>query len=83
MDQLIRVKFDKDEEESSEYRKLWLLGANCDAERDSVIKNGVLHLDASSKKGMKGFDREWPDIVTSSEETKARIDSIWDSLGIE
>ena len=49
MDQIIRVKFDKDEEESSEYRKLWLLGANCDAERDSSIKNGVLHLDATSK----------------------------------
>ncbi len=77
MDQIIRVKFDKDEEESSEYRKLWLLGANCDAERDSSIKNGVLHLDATSKKGMKGFDREWPDIVTSSEETKAAVDAKW------
>ncbi len=42
------------------YRNLWLLGCNCDPVRDSVIVNGKLILDATSKEGRPDFHRPWP-----------------------
>ena len=72
LDQVVKVLFDASEKEAPRYRKLWLLGANCDPVRDSRVE-GALILDATSKKDMPGFNRRWPDIVAHDPEMKARM----------
>lgn len=47
--EVIQIIYDKEEQNSSDYRKLWLLGINCNPERDAAIKEGILTLDARSK----------------------------------
>lgn len=63
LDQVIRVLFDDAEMDAPRYRKLWLLGANCDPVRDGRVRDYLI-LDASSKKNAPGFRRRWPDIVS-------------------
>ena len=72
LDQVVKVLFDASEKEAPRYRKLWLLGANCDPVRDSRVDGGLI-LDATSKKDMPGFNRRWPDIVAHDSEMKARM----------
>ena len=45
------------------YEDLWRLGGNCDPARDSHIDGNTLYLDARIKKGIDGFNREWPEEV--------------------
>ncbi len=59
----IVILLDSQESPDSKYRNLWLLGSNCDPVRDSWIENGKLVLDATTKKAIQGFNREWPDEV--------------------
>ena len=40
-------------------------------------------IDATRKWASEGFTRPWPDEIRMDEKTKAKIDSIWKSLGIE
>ena len=56
--------YDEEEKEASPYRRRWLLGANCDPVRDGKVEDGRLVLDARSKRGLPGFNRPWPDIVS-------------------
>ena len=72
LDQVIHVMFDDSEKDASRYRKLWLLGANCDPLRDGRVRDHLI-LDAQSKKGRPGFHRRWPDIVAHDPEMVARM----------
>ena len=40
-------------------------------------------IDATRKWAAEGFTRVWPEMVGSSDETKARVDAIWKKLGID
>lgn len=79
----ITVLFDDAVDLSDMETAVWLLGNNIDISRDCEVKDGSLIIDATSKrKGYKGFDRPWPNIVCSSEETVKAIDEKWERLGI-
>jgi 4-hydroxy-3-polyprenylbenzoate decarboxylase len=39
-------------------------------------------IDATRKWKEEGFDRPWPDLITMDAGTKARVDAMWDQLGI-
>jgi 4-hydroxy-3-polyprenylbenzoate decarboxylase len=41
---------------------------------------GKLGIDATVKSKEEGFEREWPDAVEMDEETRRRIDDMWDEL---
>ncbi|MBR1538354.1 MAG: menaquinone biosynthesis decarboxylase, partial [Bacteroidales bacterium] len=72
LDQVVQVLYDEPEKDASRYRKLWLLGANCDPVRDGRVREHLI-LDATSKKGLPGFHRRWPDIVAHDPEMVARM----------
>ena len=72
LDQVIHVLYDESEKDASPYRRLWLLGANCDPVRDGRVRDHLI-LDATSKKGMPGFHRRWPDMVAHDPEMIARM----------
>ncbi|HET7275249.1 MAG TPA: menaquinone biosynthesis decarboxylase [Longimicrobiaceae bacterium] len=77
----------------------WYALGNIDPERDVTFGKGpVDDLDHSSqnpsfgsKMGIdgtrkwpeEGFTRRWPDLIEMDEETKGKVDSIWEELGIE
>jgi 4-hydroxy-3-polyprenylbenzoate decarboxylase len=76
----------------------WRLLANLDPKRDITMVDGpVDHLDhganqqfwggkmaidGTKKWAEEGYQREWPDVCTQSDEIKARIDAMWPALGI-
>ncbi len=39
-------------------------------------------IDATTKWKEEGFEREWPDRIVMDEATRARVDAMWDDLGI-
>jgi len=39
-------------------------------------------IDATRKWKEEGFDREWPEVIEMDDDTKARVDAMWDKLGI-
>jgi 4-hydroxy-3-polyprenylbenzoate decarboxylase len=48
-----------------------------------VLKDGSLAIDATAKrKGYKGFERPWPNVVCSSIETIKVVDEKWQRLGV-
>ncbi len=79
---ILDTEFDLDDS----YHNLWLLGGNADMDRDVkltslISKDGdtidILLVDARKKiTGENGFSRPWPDIVTSSDEVKKKVDRI-------
>ena len=40
-------------------------------------------IDATKKWPQEGFRRPWPDLIEMDEAVKARVDPIWEQLGIE
>jgi 4-hydroxy-3-polyprenylbenzoate decarboxylase len=40
-------------------------------------------LDATKKWPEEGFTRDWPEVITMDAETKARVDALWPSLGLD
>jgi len=77
---------------------LWALSTRFDASRDLVTLDntpvdyldfasprsglgGKLGLDATNKIGPE-TDREWGDVLTMNDSTIARVDAIWDELGL-
>ncbi|MDP6668542.1 MAG: menaquinone biosynthesis decarboxylase [Candidatus Krumholzibacteria bacterium] len=76
----------------------WRVTANIDPKRDTVFAEGIMDvldhatdkmgfggkmgIDATRKWPEEGFEREWPDVLEMSPEVKARVDEIWDRLGI-
>ncbi len=69
---------------------VWRFSNNVDPKRDHLLisasqKGEVNHIvfDGTRKtKEFDGFDREWPNILASDEKTIARVDAIWDKLGL-
>ena len=62
---------------------LWFVAGNTDPSRDVDIIEGVAIFDARIKAGgVNGFDRQWPNIVISSPETIALVDSRWSEYGL-
>ena len=72
LNQVVQVLFDEAEKDSSLYRRLWLLGSNCDPLRDGRVSDRLI-LDATSKKDLPGFNRRWPDIVSHEPGMVARM----------
>jgi 4-hydroxy-3-polyprenylbenzoate decarboxylase len=76
----------------------WQALGNVDWSRDVMIDNGpVDHLDhasyhhsfggkigidATAKVPDEGYTRSWPDVVRMDPEVKARIDALWEELGL-
>jgi 4-hydroxy-3-polyprenylbenzoate decarboxylase len=76
----------------------WKALNNIDPERDMQFTMGPLDIldhasricgygskvgvDATTKWKGEGFDREWPDVIEMSPDVKAKIDGLWDELGI-
>lgn len=77
---------------------IWRVTNNIDPERDVQIVKGPVDslnhaaprvgfgtkmgIDATRKWPAEGYDREWPDVVKMDAATAAKIDSIWDQLGL-
>ena len=62
---------------------LWLASSNCDPSRDVRIEDDRILFDARAKAGgVNGFGRRWPNVVTSSPETIARVDERWMEYGL-
>jgi 4-hydroxy-3-polyprenylbenzoate decarboxylase len=80
---LINIVTDSELPLDDRYTMLWIWGSNCDPVRDSRFEDGMLIMDSRTKvTGENGFTREWPGYALSSKETIARIDTMWDSLGL-
>jgi 4-hydroxy-3-polyprenylbenzoate decarboxylase len=62
----------------------WQLLSNADPLRDIlIIHDNTVFIDGSLKVFTnRGFPREWPNIVCSSEETIKAVDEKWKSLGV-
>ncbi len=68
---------------------VWYCLNNIDARRDLVViprlrnSNAILVVDGrKKKKGLRGFVRDWPNVIISSEKTIAAIDNLWEKLKI-
>ncbi len=67
---------------------VWRFSNNVDPKRDHFLfkdKEGNSHIgfDGTRKtKEFDGFDRDWPNVLSSDEETIKRIDEIWSKLGL-
>lgn len=77
---------------------IFRIGANCDPSRDTLIVKGPLdHLDHAApeigfggkigfdcthKIAAEGYNREWPPLITMSEDVKRRVDAVWPKLGL-
>ena len=89
-DRLSRIKLFILLDEASDiynlYMVSWLICSNTDPVRDIRIADKPrqqLVIDACFKlKAGFGFEREWPNVVTASEETIRAIDQKWDKLGL-
>jgi 4-hydroxy-3-polyprenylbenzoate decarboxylase len=76
----------------------WVALNNIDPQRDTRFTMGPIDvldhssraftygskmgIDATTKWKEEGFDREWPMLIVMDDETKARVDAMWDQLGI-
>ncbi len=76
----------------------WVTLNNIDPERDVRFTMGPIDVLDHSSRGFtygskmgidgtrkwkeEGFTREWPEVITMDADTKAKIDAIWDKLGI-
>ena len=62
---------------------LWIAAANTDPKRDISIVEGIMIIDARSKRPGYGRNPErFPNVVTSSPETIALVDKRWEEYGI-
>ncbi|MFI5219901.1 MAG: menaquinone biosynthesis decarboxylase [Bacteroidia bacterium] len=62
---------------------VWRFSNNVDPKRDHFISGNHISFDGTRKtKELDGFDREWPNILTSDKATIKRVDEIWEKLGL-
>jgi 4-hydroxy-3-polyprenylbenzoate decarboxylase len=77
---------------------LWRLSNNIDPERDMLLTRGPIDVldhasravgfgskigfDCTRKLPAEGFTREWPEVITMSDEVRKRIDELWPRLGL-
>jgi 4-hydroxy-3-polyprenylbenzoate decarboxylase len=60
---------------------LWQVLGNTDPLRDIAMEGNIVIVDALFKRpGMKGFQRQWPNVVVSAQETIREIDRRWSEL---
>ena len=92
------VVVDKDVNVQDPEEAWWVALNHIDPERDTRFTMGPIDvldhasraftygskmgIDATTKWKEEGFDREWPDRIVMDAETKARVDAMWDELGI-
>ena len=62
---------------------VWRIGNNTDPKRDSFLSNQTVGIDATRKtKQYDGFERQWPNIIVSDDETIKNVDEKWNELGL-
>jgi 4-hydroxy-3-polyprenylbenzoate decarboxylase len=69
---------------------VWRFSNNADVKRDTIIIEPLnddepahIAIDGTRKtKALDGFQRDWPNILVSDDETIEKIDQIWDQLGL-
>lgn len=67
---------------------VWRFANNVDPKRDHLLiqdKNGATHLSLDGTRKTKehdGFNRDWPNILASDDQTILHIDKIWNKLGL-
>ena len=92
------VVVDKDVDVRDPQEAWWIALNNIDPERDARFTMGPVDvldhssraftygskmgLDATRKLPEEGFTREWPERIVMDEETRRRVDAMWDQLGI-
>ena len=75
--------FDNGAETMSASDLLWIAAANTDPKRDIRINGNTMIIDARSKRpGYENNPSRFPNVVTSSPETIALVDSRWGEYGI-
>lgn len=85
--QHIVVLIDKEVDISDYDMVAWLTLGNIDPKRDiTIIKDvnsSVLFIDATRKSLKKdNFERDWPNIIISDDQTIEKIDSCWTKIGL-
>ncbi len=92
------VVVDKDVNVRNPDEAWWVALNNIDPERDTRFTMGPIDvldhssraftygskmgIDATTKWKEEGFDRDWPTKIVMDDETKARVDALWNDLGI-
>jgi len=67
---------------------VWILTNNIDSKRDCTIfrqkgRNSCIIIDATKKiSPTDNFERDWPNIIVSHDDTIEKIDSLWESLNL-
>ncbi|MBP3426042.1 MAG: menaquinone biosynthesis decarboxylase [Rikenellaceae bacterium] len=61
---------------------LWIACGDTEPERDVHIAGATMILDCRTKVGTKGAPVRFPNIVTSDEQTRRKVDSRWEEYGI-
>lgn len=62
---------------------LWRICNNLDPRRDHILEGSCLGLDGTRKtRAFDGFEREWPNIIVSDEQTIRKVDEKWESLNL-
>ncbi len=95
----VLVIVDKDVNVRDPDEALWIALNNIDPERDVRFTMGPMDvldhssraftfgskmgIDATRKWKEEGFDREWPERIVMDEETKQRVDGMWEHLGLD
>jgi 4-hydroxy-3-polyprenylbenzoate decarboxylase len=93
------VVVDRDVDVRDPQEAWWIALNNIDPERDARFTMGPVDvldhssrsftygskmgLDATRKLPEEGFTREWPERIVMDEETRRRVDAMWDRLGID
>ena len=94
----VLVILDKDVNVQDPDEAWWVALNHIDPARDVIFTRGPVdvldhasqHFTYGSKMGIdatrkwpeEGFTREWPDVIEMDEETKARVNEMWERLGI-
>jgi 4-hydroxy-3-polyprenylbenzoate decarboxylase len=92
------IVVDEDVDVQKPAEVVWRTLANIDPQRDTMFVKGPIDvldhassgpafggkmgIDATRKWPEEGFDREWPPLITMSDDVKMRIDGIWNKLGL-
>ena len=93
------VVVDKDVNVRDPQEAWWVALNNIDPERDTRFTRGPIDvldhssraftygskmvLDATKKLPEEGFTRNWPDRIVMDAPTRARVDAMWASLGLD
>lgn len=95
----VLVILDKEVNVRNPHEAWWVALNNIDPERDTRFTMGPVDvldhssraftygskmgIDATRKWPEEGFTRNWPKVIKMDEETRAKVDAMWPSLGIE